>query len=185
MDAVRERELPYAWVIVGLTFFALAVATGIRSTIGLLVHPWEVEFGWDRAAVSLTASFGFLVYGLAQPVAGRWADRYGPRLVFAGSLALLGVSTVAVGLVRTPSSRPGFETERSGSRRPDFSFHLPPTPRPACGVTLAVAPASTRRWSIPSGSIAAHAPALTYSSRENGRGAEPLAIRCPRGLCLT
>jgi MFS family permease len=100
MNTTRERELPYAWVIVALTFFALAVAMGIRSTIGLLVHPWENEFGWDRAAVSLTASFGFLVYGLAQPVAGRWADRYGPRLVFSGSLALLGLSTAAVGIIQ-------------------------------------------------------------------------------------
>jgi len=100
VDDTRERELPYAWVIVALAFFALAVAMGIRSTLGLLVHPWEREFGWDRAAVSLTASVGFLVYGLAQPLAGRWADRYGPRLVFAGSLALLGISTAAVGFVQ-------------------------------------------------------------------------------------
>ena len=100
MANARERELPYAWVIVALAFFALAVAMGVRSTIGLLVHPWEAEFGWDRAAVSLTASFGFLAYGLAQPVAGRWADRYGPRLVFTGSLALLGLSTAAVGVIQ-------------------------------------------------------------------------------------
>ena len=100
MEEARRRELPYAWVIVALAFFALALAMGIRSTIGLLVHPWELEFGWDRAAVSLTASFGFLAYGLAQLLAGRWADRYGPRLVFVGSLALLGLSTVAVGLIR-------------------------------------------------------------------------------------
>jgi len=101
LDTQRERELPYAWVIVALTFFALALGMGIRSTIGLLVNPWETEFGWDRAAVSLTASFGFLVYGLAQPVAGRWADRYGPRAVFAGSLALLGASTAAVGVIQS------------------------------------------------------------------------------------
>ena len=100
MNATRERELPYAWVIVALTFVALALGMGIRSTIGLLVNPWEAEFGWDRAAVSLTASFGILVYGLAQPLAGRWADRYGPRLVFAGSLALLGLSTAAVGFIQ-------------------------------------------------------------------------------------
>jgi MFS family permease len=87
-------------VIVALAFFALALGMGIRSTIGLLVNPWEGEFGWDRAAVSLTASFGILVYGLAQPLAGRWADRYGPRLVFTGSLVLLGVSTAAVGLIQ-------------------------------------------------------------------------------------
>jgi MFS family permease len=101
MDERRERELPYAWVIVGLSFFGLAMATGIRSTIGLVVHPWEQEFGWDRAAVSLTAAVGFLAYGLVQPAAGRWADRFGPRRVFAGSLALLGVSTVALAGIHT------------------------------------------------------------------------------------
>jgi MFS family permease len=97
----REAELPYAWVIVGLAFVALAVAMGVRSTIGLVVHPWEREFGWDRAAVSLTASVGFLAYGLAQPLAGRWADRFGPRLVFAGSLALLGAATLALAGIQT------------------------------------------------------------------------------------
>lgn len=101
MDETRERELPYAWVIVALAFFALAVGMGARSTIGLVVHPWEGEFGWDRAAVSLTASLGLLAYGLAQPLAGRWADRYGPRAVFTASLALLGVATVAVGFIQS------------------------------------------------------------------------------------
>lgn len=96
-----DRELPYAWVIVALAFYALAISTGTRSTIGLLVRPWETEFGWDRSAVSLTASIGLLSLGLAQPLAGRWADRYGPRKMFAGSLALLGVSMVAVGFIRS------------------------------------------------------------------------------------
>lgn len=100
MNDRPEREPPYAWVVVALAFLALALAMGTRSTIGLLVRPWEAEFGWDRAAVSLTASVGFLAYGLAQPLAGRWADRYGPRAVFAGSLALLGLSTAAVGLIQ-------------------------------------------------------------------------------------
>jgi len=96
----QGQELPYAWGIVALVFFISAVAIGIRSTIGLLVHPWEGEFGWDRSAVSLTASFGFLAYGLTQPLAGRWADRYGPRLVFVGSLVLLGLSTVVMGFIQ-------------------------------------------------------------------------------------
>src|SRR4029453_8287715 len=51
-------------------FFAQAVALGVRGTIGLLVNPWEAEFGWDRAAVSLTASLGFVLYGLAPAIFG-------------------------------------------------------------------------------------------------------------------
>jgi MFS family permease len=95
----REHEPSYAWVVVGVVFFAQAVAMGVRGTIGLLVNPWETEFGWDRAAVSLTASLGFVVYGVAQALSGRWADRTGPRVIFAASIALLGVGTAAVGSI--------------------------------------------------------------------------------------
>src|SRR4029077_19888270 len=94
--AVREQEPRYAWVVVGVMFFAQAVALGVRGTLGLIVNPWETEFGWDRAAVSLTASLGFVVYGIAQALSGRWADRMGPRAIFAGSMALLGVGAAAV-----------------------------------------------------------------------------------------
>ena len=96
MAVTREREPSYAWVVVGVLFFAQAMAMGVRGTIGLLVKPWEAEFGWDRAAVSLTASVGFVVYGVAQALSGRWADRTGPRVIFAASMALLGVGTLAV-----------------------------------------------------------------------------------------
>jgi sugar phosphate permease len=95
----HEREPSYAWVVVGVLFFAQAVALGVRGTIGLLVNPWETEFGWDRAAVSVTASLGFVVYGLAQALSGRWADRTGPRVIFATSIAILGVGTVAVSTI--------------------------------------------------------------------------------------
>jgi MFS family permease len=97
----REREPGYAWVVVGVLFLAQAVALGVRGTIGLLVTPWENEFGWGRAAVSVTASLGFVVYGVAQVISGRWADRIGPRVIFAASIALLGVGTAAVSTIVT------------------------------------------------------------------------------------
>ncbi len=97
----QKGELPYAWVIVALAFLTSAVAMAIRSTIGLLFKPWGNEFGWDRAAMSLTASFGFLAFGLAQPFVGRWADRYGPRWIYLGSLLLLGFSSVMMGFVQS------------------------------------------------------------------------------------
>ena len=85
--------------MVAVLFLAQAVAFGVRGTIGLLVNPWETEFGWDRAAVSLTASVGFVVYGVSQALSGRWADRTGPRVILAASIALLGVGTAAVGSI--------------------------------------------------------------------------------------
>ena len=102
MTAPRESEERLdAWVVVGVLFLAQAVAMGVRSTIGLLIRPWEIEFGWERAAISLTASVGFVVYGLTQALSGRWADRTGPRVIFAAALAVLGVGTAAVGTIVT------------------------------------------------------------------------------------
>src|SRR5262245_35127553 len=74
---------------------------GTRSIIGLLVKPWETEFGWERAAISQAASVGFVVYGAAQAFSGRWADRIGPRTIFATSLAVLGVGTAGIASIVT------------------------------------------------------------------------------------
>jgi MFS family permease len=91
-----EREPGYAWVVVAVLFLGLGVASGTQGSFGLLVKPWETEFGWDRGAISLTAAIGFVVYGLTQALAGRWADRSGPRAIFAAGLVILGVGTAAV-----------------------------------------------------------------------------------------
>jgi MFS family permease len=99
MPEPREQESWDAWMVVAVLFFAQAVALGTRGTIGLLVAPWEAEFGWDRAAVSLTAAVGFVVYGLAQAASGRWADRVGPRTILGASMALLGAGALAVSTI--------------------------------------------------------------------------------------
>ncbi len=101
MNQADERESSYAWVIVALCFLAMAIPMGIRSTFGLLIRPWEVEFGWDRAAISLVGSIGFLSNGLARAISGRWADIYGPRVVFVGSFILMAVFTVAMGFIQS------------------------------------------------------------------------------------
>ena len=62
-----EREPGYAWVVVAVLFLGLGVASGTQGSFGLLVKPWETEFGWDRGAISLTAAIGFVVYGRLKP----------------------------------------------------------------------------------------------------------------------
>jgi predicted MFS family arabinose efflux permease len=95
------HRIHYAWIILGLIFLALVTGAGVRLAFGSFVHPWEHDFGISRGMTSMIATLSFIVYGLLQPFAGRWADRRGPGGVLTASLAL-----VAAGLLlsRTASS---------------------------------------------------------------------------------
>ena len=79
----------YGWVIVALSFTTTLIAAGIRSSPSVLIHPFESEFGWNRAAIASAISLNLFLYGAAAPVSGRLLDRYGPRVVMLGSLSLL------------------------------------------------------------------------------------------------
>src|SRR5712664_2616741 len=84
-------RLHYAWIVAGVTFFALLASAGIRATNALLVLPLEHDFGWDRATVSLAVSVNLLLYGLCGPFAGALMTRFGVRRVMLVALATLAV----------------------------------------------------------------------------------------------
>lgn len=87
----------YGWVVVGVTFIAMIAASGVRSAPSVFIYPWEQEFGWDRASVSLAISVGLLLFGLSGPFAGQLFDRFGPRTVMvAGMLLIAGSSLPSV-----------------------------------------------------------------------------------------
>ncbi len=86
-------RLHYAWIISIVTFFVLLVAAGVRTAPGVLIKPLETEFGWDRASISLAVMVSLFAYGLGGPLGGGLIDRFGPRRVMVGGLAL-----VALGL---------------------------------------------------------------------------------------
>ena len=87
----------YGWYIVAAVFFMVFVSIGFRQSYGVFVVTWESEYGLDsRGFLSNVASAGWVVNGLAQPVVGGLADRYGARVVAAVSLAVLGASTLAM-----------------------------------------------------------------------------------------
>lgn len=73
----------------------LSAAMGIRQTFGLFVGPFSVDRGISLSVIAVAIALHNLVWGLAQPVAGAAADRYGAAPVvglgafaFAGGLAL-------------------------------------------------------------------------------------------------
>ena len=76
--------------------FGIAISSALLIwSFGLYIEPLEAEFGWTRAEVSLAITVAFVASGLASPLVGKWADRYGPRsVIFTG--AVVGAAAYAL-----------------------------------------------------------------------------------------
>ena len=79
----------YGWLVVTLSFLTTLTGAGIRSSPGVLIHPFEMEFGWSRTAIAFAVSINLLLFGVAAPISGWLLDRFGPRRVMMGSLSFL------------------------------------------------------------------------------------------------
>ena len=82
-----------AWLVAGVTFLVLLSAAAFRSSVGVLIVPFEEEFGWSRSATSLAVSVNLVVYGLTAPFAAALMERFGIRRVATLALALICVGT--------------------------------------------------------------------------------------------
>ncbi|QQS55155.1 MAG: MFS transporter [Candidatus Competibacteraceae bacterium] len=83
----------------------LAVSLGIRHTFGLFLQPMSLDNGWGREIFAFAIALQNLVWGLAQPFAGRLADRFGAgwailggTLLYVAGLLLMAQSTSTFGL---------------------------------------------------------------------------------------
>jgi MFS family permease len=82
----------------------LLITMGARQSLGLFVAPLNRTTGLGIMAISLAMAIGQFVWGLAQPLFGAVADRYGSRAVLTA-----GAVTLAAGAALTTvvSSEPG------------------------------------------------------------------------------
>ena len=101
MDHHRPARLHYAWVILAVTCLTVVLTAGVTAVPAVLIHPLEVAFGWDRAAIALAVSINVFLYGLAGPFAGRLMLRVGPRRVMLTSLVLLAAGVAAATQIQT------------------------------------------------------------------------------------
>lgn len=74
--------------------FALSMALGVRQGFGLFLAPLAADHGVGMGEAAFAVALHNLVWGLAQPLAGVWADRSGSK----GPVAL-GALLFALGLV--------------------------------------------------------------------------------------
>ena len=79
-----ENHITYhGWWIVAVAAVAMSTGPGqfAFGALGLFIKPLGEEFGWDRAQVSLAATYFTITLAFSIPVIGQLADRYGSRLV--------------------------------------------------------------------------------------------------------
>lgn len=77
------------WPLVLAAAATLMITMGARQSLGLFVAPLNDATGFGIVSISLALAIGQFVWGVAQPVFGAVADRYGPgRVLVAGALML-------------------------------------------------------------------------------------------------
>ena len=75
------KKIYYGWLIVGVLFLFNALGIGTRQGFGIFVDMWGSEWDVNVSSISLAASLGWLVNGLANPIIGQLSDKYGPKIV--------------------------------------------------------------------------------------------------------
>ena len=89
--AITQRRV---WGLVLAATLTLMVTMGIRQSLGLFVQPINTNTGLSIIEISFALAIAQLVWGIAQPVFGAWADKRGPGrvLIFGGLLLVAGMA---------------------------------------------------------------------------------------------
>ncbi len=89
------------WALVATASAILLITMGARQTIGLFIAPLDSATGLGIVSISLAVAIGQFVWGLAQPVFGAFADRFGPGRVIAFGGIMLAIGTAATPFVHS------------------------------------------------------------------------------------
>lgn len=80
------------WPVVAAAMIGIGAGPGLFQNLSSLFTPgMAAQFGWSRGQISTAAGLG-LVGGFAAPFMGRFADRFGARVVIAAAMLLLGAA---------------------------------------------------------------------------------------------
>jgi len=97
MKLFSSMNHPGVWMTILMASSILMITMGSRQATGLYVGPLNTDTGLGIVTISLAMAIGQFIWGAAQPIAGAFADKYGPRPVL-----LCGVLTLVIGSALTP-----------------------------------------------------------------------------------
>jgi len=85
------------WITTLMAASILMITMGTRQSMGLYVGPLNTDTGLGILSISLAMAIGQFVWGAIQPIAGAFADKFGPRPVL-----LIGLFLLVIGSAVTP-----------------------------------------------------------------------------------
>lgn len=91
-----------AWLVAAITFLVLLTSAAFRSSVGVLVVPFEDEFGWTRSATSIAVAVNLILYGLTAPFATALMERFGIRNIAVGALTFIAIGTGLTTVMTNP-----------------------------------------------------------------------------------
>ena len=99
MKLFPSMNQPGVWVTTLMAASILMITMGTRQSMGLYVGPLNTDTGLGIVSISLAMAIGQFVWGAAQPIAGAFADKYGPRPVLLYGLLILVLGTAVTPFV--------------------------------------------------------------------------------------
>ena len=91
---LTRRGLHYAWVIAGVTFFAMLTTSAALGLPGAMLQPLSKEFGWTTDQLSSVFAVRFALFGLLGPFAAVFIGRFGLRRIMVVAASFIAVAMV-------------------------------------------------------------------------------------------
>jgi len=89
MKLFSSMNQPGVWMTTLMAAAILMITMGTRQSMGLYVGPLNTDTGLGIVSISLAMAIGQFVWGAVQPIAGAFADKFGPRPVLLSGLFIL------------------------------------------------------------------------------------------------
>lgn len=83
------RKIHYSWIVLAVTFCAIIAAGIVRSSSGVFIDPFEMEFGWDRPSISFAFAVSLFLYGLSGPFMAAFVELFGLKRMMLYSMGVL------------------------------------------------------------------------------------------------
>lgn len=95
---IMRTRIFFGWWVVAVSMAIMSMGMGPFgiAAFGVFMLPFQQEFGWDRAQVSLSLSLLVAASGIGLVIIGRMLDRFGPRRILIFSNLALAVLLIAV-----------------------------------------------------------------------------------------